>query len=87
MSYDNIQTLLDYEMIRIIDTETFVILNTVLYEKLKKYAKYFEVIGSAGCCEVCDFHQDIRPIEELDELPPYHPNCTCLIIYYLEKPQ
>ena len=87
MSYDNVQTLLDYEMIKIIDTETFVILNAVLYEKLKKHAKYFEVIGGAGCCDVCDSHQDIRPIEELDELPPYHPNCTCLIIYYLENPQ
>ena len=74
-------------MIKIIDTETFVILNAVLYEKLKKHAKYFEVIGGAGCCEVCDSHQDIRQIEELDELPPYHPNCTCLIIYYLENPQ
>jgi hypothetical protein len=25
------------------------------------------------------------PIEELDELPPYHPDCECEVIYYIDK--
>jgi hypothetical protein len=25
------------------------------------------------------------PIEDLVELPPYHPNCECEVIYYFEE--
>jgi hypothetical protein len=25
------------------------------------------------------------PIEELDELPPYHPDCECEVIYYIDE--
>ena len=25
------------------------------------------------------------PIEELEELPPYHPDCDCQVIYYIDK--
>ena len=50
--------------------------------KLKKGSKYFEILSS----DCCGGNTGISPIYELHDLPPFHPNCQCMIIYYEEPP-
>ena len=77
-------------IILIMDTETLTVSNAVLHGKLNKKAKFAEVIGRAECWEenggLCEYwiSQGKIPIEELTELPPYHPDCECEVIYYFE---
>ena len=74
----------------IMDTETLYSSNHVIHGKLKRKAKYVEVINiNEDCCEEhpeCEYwlKQGKIPIEELAELPPYHPDCECEVIYYFE---
>ena len=74
----------------IMDTETLYSSNHVIHGKLKRKAKYVEVINiNEECCEEhpeCEYwlKQEKIPIEELTELPPYHPDCECEVIYYFE---
>ena len=75
----------------IMDTETLYASNHVIHGKLKKYATYVEVIGSPECDDedggMCEYYvsKGKMPIEELDELPPYHPDCECEVIYYIDE--
>ena len=77
-------------IILIVDTETLTVSNAVLHGKLNKKAQFAEVIGIANCWEenggLCEYwiSQGKIPIEELTELPPYHPDCECEVIYYFE---
>ena len=77
-------------IILIMDTETLTVSNAVLHGKLNKKAKFAEVIGEADCWEenggLCEYwiSQGKIPIEELTELPPYHPDCECMVVYYFE---
>lgn len=74
----------------IMDTETLYSSNHVIHGKLKRQASYIEVINANGDC--CEEHPDCKywleqgkiPIEELIELPPYHPDCECEVIYYID---
>ena len=74
----------------IMDTETLYSSNHVIHGKSKRKAKYVEVINiNEDCCEEhpeCEYwlKQGKIPIEELAELPPYHPDCECEVIYYFE---
>ena len=74
----------------IMDTETLYSSNHVIHGKLKRKAKYVEVINiNEECCEEhpeCEYwlKQGKIPIEELAELPPYHPDCECEVMYYFE---
>ena len=75
----------------VMDTETLYASNHVIHGKLKKYATHVEVIGSPECDSeddgMCEYYvsKGKIPIEELDELPPYHPDCECEVIYYIDK--
>ena len=75
----------------VMDTETLYASNHVIHGKLKKYATYVEVIGSPECDDeeggMCEYYvsKGKMPIEELDELPPYHPDCECEVIYYIDE--
>ena len=75
----------------IMDTETLYASNHVIHGKLKKYATHVEVIGSPECDNedggMCEYYvsKGKMPIEELDELPPYHPDCECEVIYYIDE--
>lgn len=77
-------------IILIMDTETLYSSNHVIHGKLKRKAKYVEVINiDDECCEEhpeCEYwlKQGKIPIEELTEIPPYHPDCECEVIYYFE---
>ena len=78
-------------LVLVMDTETLYVSNHVIHGKLKKYATHVEVIGSPECSDedegLCEYYvsKGKIPIEELDELPPYHPDCECEVIYYIEK--
>lgn len=75
----------------VMDTETLYASNHVIHGKLKKYATYVEVVGSPECDDeeggMCEYYvsKGKMPIEELDELPPYHPDCECEVIYYIDE--
>ena len=75
----------------VMDTETLYASNHVIHGKLKKYATYVEIFGSPECESedggLCEYYvsKGKMPIEELDELPPYHPDCECEVIYYIDE--
>lgn len=75
----------------VMDTETLYASNHVIHGKLKKYATHVEVLGSPECESedggMCEYYvsKGKMPIEELDELPPYHPDCECEVIYYIDE--
>lgn len=79
-------------VVLIVDTETLTVSNTVIHGKLNKEATYAEVIGVGDCSEAeaeegdCEYWiaKGKMPIEELSELPPFHPDCECEVIYYFE---
>lgn len=77
-----IKSQITHQMIKILDTECFNLSNKVLNMKLKKGSKYFEILSS----DCCGGNTGILPIHELHDLPPFHPNCQCMIIYYEEHP-
>ena len=87
----NVKDYLYNRIVLIIDTETLYASNHVIHGKLKKYATHIEVINfDEECCEdhpECEhwLKQGKIPIEELEELPPYHPDCECEVIYYIEE--
>lgn len=73
----------------IVDTETSCVSNGLIHGKVNKHAVYAEIVGS-GECEThpeCDFWitKGKMAIEELEELPPYHPDCQCEVIYYIDE--
>ena len=74
---------LSFALVKIVDTESFQIANGLLNEKLKNTAKYFENLNGDSC-EGCNKETGygIRPIKYLDNSPPYHPECRCMVIYY-----
>ena len=75
----------------VMDTETLHASNHVIHGKLKKYATHVEIFGSPECegedGGLCEYYvsKGKMPIEELDELPPYHPDCECEVIYYINE--
>ena len=80
-NYDKInRDALVFKEIRILDNETLVVSHKLLKKKVK--VEYGMVVGGGGCNRACcsDQANEWRPIDEIDE-PPYHPNCTCEIIY------
>ena len=78
-------------VVLIMDTETLYASNHVIHGKLKRYTTHVEVAGSPECDSedggMCEYYisKGKMPIEELDELPPYHPDCECEVIYYIDE--
>ena len=78
-------------IVLIMDTETLYSSNHVIHGKLKRHATHAEVINDND--DFCLEHESCEiwvsrgkiPIEELEELPPYHPDCECEVIYYFEE--
>ena len=77
-------------IVLVMDTETLTVSNSIIHSKVNKDAKFAEVVGGANCWEEnggdCEYwiSKGKMPIEELSELPPYHPDCECGVIYYFE---
>lgn len=86
----NVKDYLYNRIVLIMDTETLYVSNHVIHGKLKKYATHVEVVGVAECTDnsgLCETYVNKGkiPIEELEELPPYHPDCECEVVYYIEE--
>lgn len=73
----------------ILENETYQIINNYLDNTVSKEAKYFEIISSSKCCEHCDeqYLPGIYPINEFIEKPPFHIDCKCLAILYINEPE
>lgn len=78
-------------VVLIMDTETLYSSNHVIHGKLKRQATHAEVINdNDDFCfghEMCEYWvgKGKMPIDELEELPPYHPDCECEVIYYFDE--
>ena len=67
----------------ILDNETLVLHHSLLKSKLKQEkVEYAMVITGGGCNRDCcnSIEPEWMPIDEIEE-PPYHPNCTCELIF------
>lgn len=79
-----------HRMMLIVNTESLTVSNGILHKKLAKHAAYVEITNKDD--DVCWKHEECEywlrkgkiPVDELTELPPYHPDCECMAIYYLE---
>lgn len=75
---------------RILNTESSYLSNHLLHQKIKSVAHHAEICGIGDCAESngspCEewIRMGKMPIEDLVELPPYHPNCECEVIYYID---
>ena len=86
---DNIITF-TYYVYRFLRTETVVLVNSILFQKLKKLFKYVRV-KVCNCCGGCDDLTGILASWTLCEnvsiydLPPFHPECHCTLEFADEK--
>ena len=79
-----------HRMMLIVNTESLTVSNGILHKKLAKHAAYVEIINKDD--DVCWEHEECEywlkkgkiPVDKLTKLPPYHPDCECMAIYYLE---
>lgn len=95
--YDNVMKRIESErkdyflhrMMLIVNTESLTVSNGILHKKLAKHAVYVEVTNSDD--DICWQHEECEywlrkgkiSVDELTELPPYHPDCECMVVYYL----
>lgn len=88
---DNLITF-TYKIYRFLRTETVVLVNSILFQKLKKLFKYVR-IKVCNCCGGCDDLVGILASWTLCEnvsiydLPPLHPECHCILEFTDEKPK
>lgn len=71
----------------IVENESYTVLNSFLVNTVAKEAKSFEIIQSTKCCEYCNeqYASGVHNIGKLKEIPPFHVDCNCLIVYYTEE--
>ncbi len=75
------RNVLIFKEVRVLDNETLVLSHKLLKNLVKEKVEYGMVVGGGGCNRACcEEGNEWKPIDEIDE-PPYHPNCTCEIIY------
>ena len=88
---ENPSTYFYNRVVLVVDTETSHSTNHIIHGKLKKFANYVEILEWPECAEEpgseCEYWivKGKMPIEDLKELPPYHPDCDCQVIYYIDK--
>ena len=78
-------------IVTIFDNEALYASNHVIHGKLHRKATHVEVLNFND--DICWDHEECEvwlkrgkiPIEELSEIPPYHPVCECYVIYYIEE--
>lgn len=76
-----------YDIQRILNTQSQSIFNHSLSQKIKSQAIECEIVGDNACSNCLDHLGGGRlDPKKLIDIPPYHPNCECSIVYYLEVP-
>lgn len=81
-NWDLVKRNLQVRLLLILDTETQTVKTKVINRKVEAHCEFAEVLPG-GCGDDCSGSGGIYPIDELD-LPPFHPNCQCEVIYYEE---
>lgn len=76
------ELVLKFYMARILDNETLVVVHKLMKDKLKEQKIEYAMVVKGGGCDrdCCNIVEEWKPIDEIEE-PPYHPNCTCEIIF------
>ena len=79
-----------YDSARLLKTETMAMWSLATKESyLTMGIEYVEIVGDAECGGICvDYVGEPIPLREAelgDDLPPYHPNCACSFIAYIEE--
>lgn len=77
--WDLVKRNLRVRLLLILDTETQTVKTKVINRKVEAHCEFGEVLPG----ECCPGSGGIYPVDELD-LPPFHPNCQCEVIYYEE---
>lgn len=78
-----------YDTARLLKTETMAMWSLATKSSLLEMGiEYVEIVGDAECGGVClDYVGEAIPLKEAvigDLLPPYHPNCACSFVEYIE---
>ena len=79
IDWNKIKQNLNHRLMLVLDTETQTVKIKVTHKKIEGHCEFGEVLPG----ECCPGSGGIYPIDELD-LPPFHPNCMCEVIYYEE---
>lgn len=80
---ETIRDVLIHKEKKILENETRVVSHKILKKRLKSAKiEYGMVVPGGGCDRECcnESTEEWMPIDEIDE-PPYHPYCTCEVIY------
>lgn len=77
--WDLVKRNLRVRLLLILDTETQTVKTKVINRKVEAHCEFGEVLPG----ECCPGSGGIYPVDELD-LPPFHPNCQCEVVYYEE---
>lgn len=77
--WDLVKRNLRVRLLLILDTETQTVKTKVINRKVEAHCEFGEVLPG----ECCLGSGGIYPVDELD-LPPFHPNCECEVVYYEE---
>lgn len=77
--WDLVKRNLRVRLLLILDTETQTVKTKVINRKVEAHCEFAEVLPG----ECCPGSGGIYPVDELD-LPPFHPNCECEVVYYEE---
>lgn len=77
--WDLVKRNLRVRLLLILDTETQTVKIKVINRKVEAHCEFGEVLPG----ECCPGSGGIYPVDELD-LPPFHPNCECEVVYYEE---
>jgi SPP1 gp7 family putative phage head morphogenesis protein len=78
----------EWEATRIVRTETMRATNSAAYIQAKSEGKqYWTVDNRDEACEVCveEFEGRVFPIDDVENLPPVHPNCACVPEFHEDK--
>lgn len=78
-----------YETARLLRTETMAMWSLATKKSLLSFGvEYVKIVGSAKCGKICVDHVgEAIPLAEArlgHMLPPYHPNCACSFVKYVE---
>lgn len=77
-----------WEADRIVRTETMRAANTGAYAQARRDgANYYAIDGRAEFCSTCRriSFAGPYPIDDLSHVPPLHPNCACIAVYYRDE--
>lgn len=74
-----------YEAERVVRTETMRASNSAAYlDAYNNGATHFIVDNREEACELCqaEFEGEVFTIDQTDMIPPYHPNCACVAMFF-----